>query len=111
MAAWRKKAYSLCGFKPGSYNFARGRLYLFADIVAMFRDAAVAGDNDLMSRIIEYVRWANDQDSEELASAVDLAFFLPVFRDATPCKGIQRRVPADLFSAKWRDLMQGPQNE
>lgn len=43
-----------------------------------------------------------------MASAVALAFFLPVFQKPTLCAAIRRRIPAELFVAKWRTLMEEP---
>jgi hypothetical protein len=108
MAAWRTKAYALFGFEPGSYSSARGKVDLFADLVGMARRALAGGDEELLGRIAGYVTWAARQPSEGLASAVDLAFFLPVFRDAALCAGLRGRVPEDLFSDKWQALMESP---
>ncbi len=108
MAAWRKKAYNLFGFKPGSYSNSRGKVDLFADLAAMADQAVATCDNNLMGRIIEYVSWATEQKSEQMGSAIDLAFFLPAFRNPALRPEIQRRIPADLFSRKWRALMEEP---
>jgi hypothetical protein len=106
MAAWRTKAYALFGFEAGTYSFARGKIDLFADLVAMASKALARGDEELMRRIAEYVTWAASQNSDQLVSAVDLAFFLPAFRDPALCTELRRRLPQQLFAGKWRQLME-----
>lgn len=106
MATWRLKAYELFGFTPGSYSFARGKVQLFADLAAMTERADAAGDDELLGRIVEYVCWAAAQGSEQLDSAVELAYLLPVFRDQLVRARVQRLMPAELFSAKWNALME-----
>lgn len=106
MAVWRTKACSLFGFKPGDYSFKQGKVDLFADLVAMADKAIRDGNEPLVARIIEYVTWAEAQDSDELDSVVDLAFFLPVFRDPWLSGQLQSRIPQQLFSKKWRLLVE-----
>jgi hypothetical protein len=107
MATWHKKACALFGFKPGSYSFARGKVEI-ADLASKAKEAVAAGDDDLLGRILEYATWAAIQQSDQLASAVDLGFFLPVFRDRAMRDEIACHIPAELFAAKWRALMEEP---
>ena len=54
-----------------------------------------------------YVQWAAAQKAADgLASAVDLAFFLPAFRDSELTTELKARLPAELISEKWRVLME-----
>ena len=62
-------------------------------------------DEEQLSRITEFVIWAAAQRSDELASALDLAFFLPVFRDPELREHLENRIPEMLFSEKRRLLM------
>ena len=105
MAAWRKKAYELFQFKPGSYSIARGKIDLFADLIALSRESILNGDEGQLCRIVEYVTWAAAQDSDNLASAVDLAFFLPILRDPVLRSQFEIRIPVALFSEKKTLLM------
>src|SRR5437773_6807568 len=112
MAAWRKKAYALFGFEPGEYSFAQGKVDLFADLVAMAETAIAQDDEEMLDRITEYVCWAANQTADDVASAVDLAFFLPAFRSPALLSEIRRRVPESLFLEK-RGLLieQAPNGE
>ena len=82
MAVWRTKAYSLFNLRPGAYSYAEGKRDLFFDMVKWSRAALEVGDSVRLRHIVVYVVWASAQSSDDLASVVDLAFFLPVFRDA-----------------------------
>ena len=108
MSEWRKKAYSTFGFSPGEYSYADGKRYLFADLVERARGALRNDDVEELDRIVEYVVWAAQQRSDQLASVVDLAFFLPVFRDPDLCPQLKARFPEQLVAEKWRALMEDP---
>jgi hypothetical protein len=108
MAAWRTKASALFGFPPACYSRRRGKVELFRDLVEKARTAATRRDNDTLGRIREYVSWAAAQKSPELDSALDLAFFLPVFQDATLKELLRPYLPIDLFLRKWEILMEEP---
>ena len=111
MAVWRTKACELFGLNPGSYGFARGKVDLLFDLVESARIACKNDERERLVRIIEYVSWAAAQDSDQLASAVDLAFFLPVFRDPLLCEQLKPHIPRALFSEKWRLLMVPPSDD
>lgn len=104
MAAWRTKAFDLFGFKAGDYSFAHGKITLFADLVVMARRAGAEDDCRLLDRITKYVCWAAAQSSHQLSSAVDLAFFLPMFRDPKLLDLFQGRLPDELLAEKSRQL-------
>ena len=108
MAVWRTKAYSLFLFKPGDYSFAHGKRDLFADLVERARLAIRENDMELLRQIVEYVTWAADQNSDELASVADLSFFLPIFKDAELCGELRKHLPEELVNDKWRLLMESP---
>lgn len=105
MAVWRTKAYDLFGFKAGDYSFARGIIELFADLIVMAQRAGRENDGDLLDRIATYVCWAAAQNADGLQSAVDLAFFLPMFRDPELRDLFQGRIPKELIAEKSRLLM------
>jgi hypothetical protein len=105
MAVWRTKAYAAFGLKPGDYSYGSGRLQLFGDMVEWSRRALAEGNGKLLDQIAEYVTWAAGQDSAVLDSAVDLGFFLPVFRDVALCSALKDRFPQTLFAEKWQTLM------
>lgn len=70
---------------------------------------ALQEDNaESLKKIIDYVSWAAAQDSDDLASVVDLAFFLPVFRDASLSSQLREHFSPQLFSDKWLLLMEQP---
>lgn len=98
MAVWRTKACETFGFAANRHSFARGKIELFADLVHLASKSA--DDPETLDRIAEYVVWAADQTSEELASAVDLAFFLPMFRDQRIYQLLHQRFPSDLLATK-----------
>lgn len=106
MAVWRTKAYELFKLRPGAYSFAHGKRDLFADLVDLARESVRDGNTQTLDLIIEYVTWAATQKSDDLASVVDLAFFLPVFRDPLLCARLKRHVPESLFAEKWELLME-----
>jgi hypothetical protein len=105
MAVWRTKATSMFGFRANAYSYAQGKTILFADLVEFTRRALDDGDSELLRRIAEYVTWAMDQDSDELASVVDLGFFLPIFRNPDLQKGMAPYFPTELVEAKRQLLM------
>jgi hypothetical protein len=108
MATWRTKACALFDFPAGEYSFRRGKVDLFRDLLEIARRAIAENDETLLTRISEYVVWAASQKSAELDSAVDLAFLLPLFQDATLCSKLRRYLPEELLAAKWQVLMQEP---
>jgi hypothetical protein len=57
------------------------------------------------------VIWAAAQTSDELASVVDLAFFLPVFRDPKLFDQLRPSFPTELIEQKWQLLMSDPAEE
>ena len=79
MAVWRTKACELFGFAANEYSYASGKVELFADLLHLAFQSC--DDLTTLGRIAEYVTWATEQNSDELASAVDLAFLFPMFRD------------------------------
>jgi hypothetical protein len=87
-------------------SYARGKVDLFADLVVLARCAIRDDDDILLGRILAYVHWAATQNAAKLSSAVDLAFFLPVFRDPELCAHLAGRLPHGFVSAKWRLLME-----
>lgn len=107
MAVWRTRAYEAFGFEPGSYSYAQGKVELLSDLLCLARRGLRDGDDALLARILAYVQWADAQTGGDgLASAVDLAFFLPAFRDPEVCALLMSRLPQKLVSEKWRVLME-----
>jgi hypothetical protein len=98
MAIWRTKAYEMFGFSTGSYSFKWGMVALFADLREMARQSARCGDSQLLDRIFEYVLWVETQNAENLKSAADIEFFMPVCRDEVLYREAILRLPADLLA-------------
>ena len=98
MAVWRTKACDMFGFAANKHSFAHGKVELFADLLHLA--AQSSDDTETLNRIAEYVSWATEQSSDELASAVDLAFFLPMFRNDRIHKLLNHRFSPDLLDAK-----------
>ncbi len=103
--AWRKRAYELFGFEPGSYSFAHGKVSLFEDLREMAKLAAETRDSALLDRIFEYVSWADQQNAENLRSAADVVFFIPLFNDEALLREASMRLPPATLAAK-RALVQ-----
>ena len=94
MAVWRTRAYETFGFAPGAYSFASGKVDLMSDLLDYARNALHNGDSTMLHRVLSYVEWAAAQNcSDDLQSAVDLAFFLPAFRDPQVCTELEARLP------------------
>jgi hypothetical protein len=109
MAAWRKRAYATFGFKPGSFSSSHGKVELIRELFFLTRRALAEGDDDFLERVFEYVLWADAQkNAEGLASAVDLAYFLPAFQDPEICALLWARLPEDFYFQKWQLLMTEP---
>lgn len=108
MAVWRTKAYLTFDVTPGSYSYAVGKLGLMTDMVEWVRAAVDDGDNVQIRKIVDYVVWAAGQNSDELASVVDLAFFLPIFRDTPLSAQLMPHFPPELVAEKRRILMEEP---
>lgn len=108
MVVWRTKAYSTFDLTPGSYSYAAGKLGLFGDMVEWARVAVDIDDKVQIRKIVDYVVWAAGQNSDELASVVDLAFFLPIFRDAHLSAQLMPHFPLELVAEKRRILMEDP---
>jgi len=108
MAEWRKRACALFGHNPGQYSYSRGKVDLLADLVEKAKEAIRLEDEETLVKICDYVCWGAEQKSEQLESAVDLAFFLPVLRDHKLCDEIKKRIPPRLFSEKQRILSNDP---
>jgi hypothetical protein len=104
---WRTKAYDMFGFKPGAYSYAKGKVELFADLFIMATRAAAADDEALLDRIFEYVQWADRQNAENLKSAVDIAFFLPMLADEHLLSHARRRISSTALTEK-RILLSDP---
>ncbi len=109
MSAWRTRAYEAFGFRPGSYSYAHGKVDLLADLLVLARQAVRDGDEATLDRVLSYVRWAVDQKrADGLQSSLDLAFFLPAFRDPDLRVLLETRLPEPLFTLKWRMLIEVP---
>lgn len=111
MAVWRTKAYSTFQLKPGAYSFADGKRDLFADMVEWARKAIREGNQLRLRQIAGYVTWAAGRKSDCLDSVVDLAFFLPVFRDAALREELRLYMPVELLAEKWKLLMEQASDE
>jgi hypothetical protein len=108
MAVWRTKAYELFDLKHGAFSFGHGKIELFADLVERARQALRDNDDVSLKRVVEYVTWAAAQKSDHLASGVELAFFLPVFRDPPLYAQLKKHFSAQLLEQKWQLLMVEP---
>ena len=97
---WRKKAYEVFGFKPGSYSFSNGKDALFDDLREMAKMAIGAQDSAQLDRIFEYVIWADEKNAENLRSALDISFFIPLFSDEDLLSEASKRLPCDILTAK-----------
>src|SRR5262245_21117326 len=98
MAVWRTKACEMFGFAANKYSYARGKVELFADLLHL---ATRSPDNPAtLDQIAAYVTWATEQTADELASAVDLAFLLPMFRDERMFNLLRDRFSPTLLAAK-----------
>ncbi len=104
MAVWRTKACDLFGFKRDEYSHTHSIARLFGDLYHMAERAATTGRSELLDRIFEYVQWADAQNAENLRSAADIAFFMPVLRDPQLAAAARSRLPAALLTAKSRLL-------
>lgn len=97
-------------YAPGAFSYARGKAELFAELRAKAMDAASVGDDELLDRIFEYVRWADQQTSSEaLRSAADIEFFMPIVSDSAMRAIASSRLPKPLFDAKERLTTDTPQ--
>jgi hypothetical protein len=108
MAVWRTKAYNLFQLRNGAYSYRNGKVDLFADLVEAARNADASQDDELLDRIAEYVCWANAPHSDELRSAVDLAFFLPVLRNRDLRELFRGRIRDELLLDKTEALFKRP---
>lgn len=109
MSAWRTRAYEAFGFHSGSYSHARGKVDLLADLLVLASQAVRDGDEATLDRVLAYVRWAADQKrADGLQSALDLAFFLPAFRDPDLRVLLETRLSEPLFTLKWQMLKEEP---
>ncbi|UCD75178.1 MAG: hypothetical protein JSV91_15515 [Phycisphaerales bacterium] len=97
---WRKKAYEMFGFEPGSYSYAHGKVDLFADLLEMARRAARTGDSAMLDRVFEYVGWADKQIAENLRSSADITFFIPMFSDDELLREASKRLSPAVLEAK-----------
>ncbi|HWB20907.1 MAG TPA: hypothetical protein VG711_11445 [Phycisphaerales bacterium] len=102
MSEWRKKAYEMFGFESGAYSYSQGKTQLFADLFEMARKASTTCDSSRLDRVFEFVMWANQQTAENLRSAADIVFFIPLFRDAALLHEAQSRLPEPLLTSKRR---------
>lgn len=100
MAVWRTKAYELFNLKAGDYSFREGKRVLFADLVDWARAAVLDDNKEMLRRIAAYVTWANQQNSDDLASVVDLAFFKRLFRDDELCARLKPYFPEHFVDEK-----------
>ena len=103
MAVWRTKACDMFGFEANRHSYSSGKIELFADLLHIA--ARSHEDPRLLDRIVEYVTWATEQTSDELASAVDLAFLLPMFRNPDIYKPLVHRFSPELLATKRAMLM------
>lgn len=104
MAVWRTKACEMFGFPANQHSYARGKVELFADLVHLASKLETAPQT--LDLIAEYVTWAAEQASDDLASAVDLAFFLPMFRDKRLYDLFRTRLSSELLATK-RSILVG----
>jgi hypothetical protein len=109
MSKWRTIAYETFGFRPGAYSHRSGTVELFSDLFAIAQKATHERDELELLRVLNYVQWAAAQHGADgLASAVDLAFFLPGLRDPEMSLMLKSRLPPELFAQKWQALMEEP---
>ncbi len=88
------------GLRPGSYSFSNGKVALFDDLREMAKAAVDAQDSAQLDRIFEYVIWADQQNAENLRSAVDISFFIPLFSDEGLLSEASKRLPCEMLTAK-----------
>lgn len=105
MAAWRTKACEAFGFQAGTYSTRWGVNLLLSDLFGRLERASIEGDADLLARIVEYVLWVDSQsDAENLRSAADIAFFVPLLSRPELCRQVHAYMPASFLEAK-RDTL------
>ena len=88
------------GLRSGSYSFSNGKVALFDDLREMAKAAIDAQDSAQLDRIFEYVMWADQQNAENLRSAVDISFFIPLFSDEDLLSEASKRLPCEMLTAK-----------
>jgi len=103
MAVWRTKACEMFGFAPNQYSYAHGKAELFADLLHFATKSE--SDSRMLDLIAAYVTWASKQTSDQLASSVDIAFFLPMFRDQRIYDLFRTRISPELLATKYKLLM------
>jgi hypothetical protein len=111
MAVWRTKACEMFGYKPGTFSYYHGVVEvadtLYSELVRAVRD----GDEAIVARIFEYARWADAQESAgHLRSAVDILFFMKLFRDPAIESVAAKYLPSELLDEK-RSWRWGPWND
>ena len=110
MAVWRTKAYELFNLRAGDYSFREGKRVLFADLVDWARTAVLDDNKEMLRRIAAYITWATQQNSDDLASVVDLPFFKYVFEDDELCTHLKPYFPEHLFDEK-RHILESPADD
>ena len=91
------------GFPANEHSYARGKIELFADLLQLAANSA--DDPVTLDRIAKYITWATAQNSDELVSAVDLAFLLPMFRDERIHDLLRDRLAPEMMASKRAILM------
>jgi hypothetical protein len=101
MAVWRTKACEMFGYKPGAFSYKRG----VVDVADTLHDALARaireGDEALAARVFDYAVWADAQkNAGHLRSAVDILFFIKLFRDPAMQALAEQYLPSELLQEK-----------
>jgi hypothetical protein len=96
---WRVKAVEMFGYRPAHFLTVLDVTQTLYERLA--ESAGVGGDERLAGRVFEYALWADAQvGAEDLRSAIDIDFFIRLFRYPTLAKVAERHMPPDLLEEK-----------
>ena len=101
MAVWRTKACEMFGYKPGTFSYKHGVVDVADTLHYALARAIREGDEALASRVFEYAQWADAQtNAGHLRSAVDILFFIKLFRDPAMEALALKHLPPELLKEK-----------
>jgi hypothetical protein len=101
MAVWRTKACEMVGYKPGTFSYKHGVVEVADTLHYALARAVREGDQDLAARVFDYAVWADAQkNAGHLRSAVDILFFIKLFRDPAMEALAEKYLPPELLKEK-----------